>query len=99
MTGFISALADASTMWLVCLTFIVCLIPLAIFGGLVYGMRKLLKALPPVLEKGQTATARVAAGADSVSNKVAAPFIAASALGSRVKETGRSIRQLLRRNT
>jgi len=99
MTGFFSALADASTMWLVCLTFIVCLIPVAIFGGLVYAMRKLLKALPPVLEKGQTATARVAAGADSVTDKVAAPFITASALGSRIKGMGRSIRHTLRRNT
>ena len=97
MTEFISALADASTMWLVCLAFIFCLVPPAIFGGLVYGMHKLLKALPPVFEKGQTGLARVAESADTAGTKVAAPFITASAFSARLKRMGRGIREMWRR--
>ena len=99
MAEFISTLADASTMWLVCLSFIFCLIPLAIVGGMVYGMRKLLIALPPIFEKGQEGMAQVADGADKASKKAAAPFIAASALSSRVKGMLRSISQISRRKT
>ena len=97
MAEIISTLADISTIWLVCLTFVLCLIPLVVVGAMVYGMRKLLAGLPPVLEGGRKKAERVAVGADAISNRVAAPFIAASALTSRVKGTGRSIRQMIRR--
>ena len=52
MAETISTLADVSTMWLVCLSFILCLIPLAIAGGMVFGMHKLLVALRPILQQG-----------------------------------------------
>ena len=97
MTEFISTLADVSTIWLVILSFILCLIPLAIVGGMVYGMRKLLIALPPIFKQGQEGLARVAEGADVASKKVATPFIATSAFSSQVKGILRSISQIGRR--
>lgn len=99
MTEFISTLADVSTMWLVILSFILCLVPFVLVGGIVYGMRKLLIALPPVFRKGQEGMATVADGTDKVSKKVAAPFIAASAVSSQVKGMLRSLGQNNRRNT
>lgn len=97
MTEFISTLADVSTMWLVCLSFIFCLIPLSIVGAMVYGMHQLLRALPPVFEKGQEGMAKVADGADQFSVKVAAPFINASARASQVKGMLRSLNKVIRR--
>ena len=94
MTEFISTLADVSMIWLVMLSMILCLIPLALVGGIVYGMRKLLIALPPVFGKGQEGMATVADRTDEVSNRVAAPFIAASAVSSQVKGMLRSFGQL-----
>lgn len=87
MTEFISTLADVSTMWLVCLSFIFCLIPLALAGAMAYGAWKLVAALRPVLERGQEGMAQVADGADRASKRVAAPFIATSAFASRVRST------------
>jgi len=95
VTEFISTLADASTIWLVILSFILCLIPLALVGGIVYGMRKLLGALPPVLKKGQEGLVRVADGADRASKRAAAPFITASASASQVKGMLRGLRKLV----
>jgi hypothetical protein len=86
-------------MWLVCLSFILCLIPLAIVGAMAYGMRKLLIALPPIFKKGQEGIATVAKAADTASQKTAAPFISASASASRVKGMLRGLRNLYRRNT
>ena len=99
MTEFISTLADVSTIWLVMLSFILCLIPLALVGGIVYGMRKLLIALPPIFGKGQEGMATVADRTDEVSKKVAAPFIAASAVSSQVKGMLRSLGHISRRKT
>jgi hypothetical protein len=95
VTEFISTLADASTIWLIILSFILCLIPLALVGGMVYGMRKLLGALPPVLKKGQEGLVRVADGADRASKRAAAPFITASASASQVKGMLRGLRKLI----
>lgn len=87
-------MGDVSTVWLVILSLILCLIPLALVGGMVFGLRKLLAALPPFLKQGQAGLARVADGADSASKKVAAPFIAASASASQVKGTLRGLKKL-----
>ncbi len=97
MAEFISTLADVSTIWLVCLSFILCLIPLLIVGGMVYGMRKLLHGLPPLFERGQAATARAAVGADRASKGIAKPFVAASALASQVRGTLRGLNRVIRR--
>jgi hypothetical protein len=88
-------LADISTIWLVCLGFILCLIPLAIFGAMAFGMHKLLSALPPVFKQGQEGIATVAQAADRTSKKVAAPFISVSASASRAKGTLRGLRKLV----
>ncbi len=88
---FISALADVSAIWLIILSFIPLAIPLAILGGMVYGMYKLLQALPPVFEKAQELVQKIAAGADNVSRSVAAPFISASALVAQLKSTLRGL--------
>lgn len=93
----ISTLADVSTFWLVCLSFILCLIPLALAGGAVYVMYKSVRALPPIFAQGQEGMAKVARGADEASKKVAAPFIAASAFASQVKGSLRSLLRLSRR--
>lgn len=95
MTEFISTLADASTLWLVLLSFILCLIPLALVGGMVYGVRKLLGALPPVLKQGQEGLVRVADGADRASKRAAEPFITASASASQVKGVLRGLSKLV----
>ena len=95
MTEFISTLADASTIWLVILSFILCLIPLAIVGGMVFGMYKLSGALRPALKRGQEGLVRVADGADSVSKKAAEPFITASASASQVKGVLRGLSKLV----
>ena len=97
MAGFVSTLADVSTIWLVILSFLLCLLPLALVGGLVFGMRKVLIALPPILQRGQTGMAAVADGADKASRKIAAPFIAVSAFSSQVKELSRRFVQIGRR--
>lgn len=94
MTEFVSALGDVSTVYLVILSLILCLIPLALVGGMVFGLRKLLVALPPLFKQGQAGLARVAEGADRASKRVAAPFIAASASASQVKGTLRGLRKL-----
>jgi hypothetical protein len=97
MAETISTLADVSMIWLVLLSFILCLIPLAIFGGMVYGMRKLLIALPPVFKQGQEGMSRVASEADKVSKKIAEPFIAVEASASQVKGALREIGRIGRR--
>ena len=91
MAEFISTLADASMIWLVFLSFILCLVPLLIFGAMAYGMRKVLIALPPILKQGQDGMARVASETDRISKKVSAPFITASASASQVKGTVRGL--------
>ncbi len=88
---FISALADVSAIWLIILSFIPLAIPLAILGGMVYGMYKLLQALPPVFEKAQELVQKVADGADKVSRSIAAPFISASALAVQLKSMLRGL--------
>jgi hypothetical protein len=98
MAELVSTLADVSTMWFVCWSFLLCLIPLAIVGAIAFGMYKLLRALPPVFEKGQEGMAQVAAGADQASKRVAAPFIAASAFASQVRGMLRSLSHTIRRN-
>jgi hypothetical protein len=97
MAEFISTLADVSTMWFVFLTFVFCLIPLFIVGGMVYGMHRLLGALPPLFQNGQEGAAKVAQGADKASKSVAAPFIAASAFASQVRGVWHSLSQISRR--
>jgi hypothetical protein len=97
MAEFISTLADVSTMWLVCLSFILCLIPLAIVGGMAYGMRKLVIALRPVLQRGQETMAKAAGGANKLSKSIAAPFIAISAFASQIRGTLHSLDQMIRR--
>jgi hypothetical protein len=91
MAEFISTLADLSTIWLVILSFILCLVPLIIFGAMAYGMRKVLIALPPILKQGQDGMTRVASETDRISKKVTAPFITASASASQVKGTLRGL--------
>ncbi len=88
---FISALADVSAIWLIILSFIPLAIPLAILGGMVYGMYKFLQALPPVFEKMQEMVAKVAAGADQVSKSVAAPFVTASGLAAQLRSMLRGL--------
>lgn len=94
MIETLSTLGDVSTIWFVCLTFALCLIPLALVGGMVYGLVKLLGAVPPILEQGRKGMAQVVDGADKASKRVAAPFIAASAFSSQVKGMVRSLGQL-----
>ena len=97
MVEVISTLADVSMIWLVFLGFILCLIPLAIFGAMVYGMRKLLIALPPVLKQGQDGMARVASETDKVSNRIASPFITTTVYANQVKGTIRGLGNIGRR--
>jgi len=97
MAEFISTLADVSTLWLVFLSFLFCLIPLAIVGGMVYGMHKLLNFLPPIFKRGQETTAMIANKTDNFSKSVAAPFIAASAFASQLKGMVRGLYQIIRR--
>lgn len=92
----ISALADVSAIWLIILSFIPLAIPLAILGGMVYGMYKLLKALSSAFEKIQNAVAKVPAGADKVSQSIAAPFITASGLAAQLKSMLRGLAQLVK---
>lgn len=99
MAESISTLADVSTIWLIILSFILCLLPLALVGGLVYGMRKVLIALPPILQRGQAGMAAVADGADKASSKIAAPFIAMSGFSSQVKSILRRSVQMGRRKS
>jgi hypothetical protein len=93
---FISALADVSAIWLIILSFIPLAIPLAILGGMVYGMYKLLGALPPVFEKMHELMHKVTAGADKVSQSIAAPFIAAYGLAAQLKSMLRGLSQLVK---
>jgi hypothetical protein len=97
MTEIISTLADISMIWLVLLGFILCLIPLAIFGGMAYGMRKLLIALPPILKQGQDGIARVAQETDRMSDRIASPFITTTAYANQVKGTVRGLSNIGRR--
>lgn len=97
MAETISTLADLSTVWLILLSFVFCLIPLALVGGTVYGLHKLLVALPPILKQGQEATAAIADGTDRASRRIAAPFITVSAYFSQVKDVLRNISQIGRR--
>jgi len=100
MGEVISTLADVSLMWLIVLSCIACLIPLAVMSGLVFGMYKILSFLPPVFDKGQALTAKISEGADKISVKAAEPFINASANASRFKTTVRGLaKQFLRRQT
>ncbi len=94
MAEFISSLADISTIWLVFLSLVLCLVPLVIFGGAVYGMRKALIALPPIFKQGQEGMARVATETDKIGQKVAKPFVSASATASQVKGTVRGLTKL-----
>jgi hypothetical protein len=97
MAEIISTLADISMIWLVFLGFIMCLIPLVIFGGMAYGMRKLLIALPPILKQGQDGMARIARETDRVSDRIASPFITATTYADQVKGTARGLSNIGRR--
>ena len=100
MAEVISTLADASLMWLIVLSCIACLIPLAIMSGLVFGMHKILGFLLPVFQKGQTLTGKLSEGMDQFSVKASEPFIHASSSASRFKATVRGLaKQFIRRQT
>ena len=94
MAEFISSLADISTIWLVFLSLVLCLVPLVIFGGAVYGMRKALIALPPILKQGQEGMAKVATETDKASRKIAQPFVSSSAAASQAKGILRGLTRL-----
>jgi hypothetical protein len=81
---------------------IVCLVPLALLAGLVYGMFKLRRALVlQVLPKGQELTARLYRETRAASDKVAAPFMAAHTVGVRAhtstRAAGRTTERTLRK--
>ncbi len=93
----ISTLADLAAILLVVEIFILCLVPLLLFGGAVYGMRRVNQAARPALQQGSRLARRAAEGADRASTAVAEPFIRASAAAAAVRFFVRNLPRLIRR--
>ncbi|RMF25957.1 MAG: hypothetical protein D6759_20500 [Chloroflexi bacterium] len=97
MMDTIATLADLAAILLVVETFILCLVPLLLFGGAVYGMRKVNRATRPALQQGGRLARRVAEGADRASTAVAEPFIRVSAAAAAARFFIRNLPGLIRR--
>jgi hypothetical protein len=69
------AWADVSTIWLIAPFLILALVLLTVLGFLIYGVARLLKAMPGYTGKAQSYLAAVAAGARKVADGSAKPFI------------------------
>ena len=67
--------ANISVIWLALPTILTCLIFMALTGGLVFLMAKLLGKMPGWMAVAQYYAARMAQMAESVGNKAAAPVI------------------------
>jgi hypothetical protein len=74
----IRPLADAAAILLIVETCILGLVPLALLGGMAYGVIRLIDALRPILKRAQEVSARIARQSAEVSDKIARPLIEVS---------------------
>lgn len=75
ITMTIRALADAAAIILVAEVLILGLVPLALLGGMAYGVTRLIRALRPILKRIQDIARRVAAQSERVSQAATRPLI------------------------
>lgn len=88
---------DIALIFLLVQAIILSLAPLAIVVGVVYGLRKLLAALPPVFVKARALVAMIHMRAEQVSAIITAPILSAYALAARLDAWKRFIARELRR--
>ena len=72
---------------------LVSLIPLAIFAGLVYGMRKLRGLLKRILPQVQAITYMIYSTVHDISDKIAAPFLWINATDAYVRTSVRAAKR------
>lgn len=80
--GEISQAADASLIFLIIPTMVLALVPLILLGGLVYGMVRLLKFLPPKLYLVQDFFLKLRYVVQNWSDKLAEPVLRVNGLGA-----------------
>jgi hypothetical protein len=83
--GTISMWADISLIWLIMPVLLILLVILAINGGLLYGIIKLIGVLPGIFFKLQRVLSKIHEKVEAGSNAAAAPFIKASSLRAAIK--------------
>lgn len=89
--------ADISLIWLILPVLAGSLIPLALLGGLIFLMAKLLGALPKYGALGHYYAIRVTEIAKLIGDKVTAPVIAVKSRGAAVKSFFEQLRQRFKR--
>lgn len=80
--GEVSVWADISLMWLIVIAFIIALIPLALLGGLVFGLTQLIGKLPPVFFRIQGLLRTLNLRVSQLSDRVVNPFIRINSLSA-----------------
>jgi len=87
----IAPVSYVATMLLACESFILLLIPVAIFGAGVYGVRSLRRKLPPVFAQARRYVALFKSYAERGCTSVVAPLMAAHARAAQVRALGRGL--------
>ncbi len=80
--GNVNQAADASLIFVIIPTMIMALIPLAILGGFVYLMTRVLNILPPKLFQVQLFFDRIQRGVRQASDKLVEPSLRLGSLGA-----------------
>jgi len=73
--GNVSQSADTALIWIICPNFFMALIPLAIFGGLAYGVIVLKQKIPAGFKRLQDVMIQIRDGVQTGADKVAEPVI------------------------
>jgi hypothetical protein len=76
---------DISLIVLICPAMLLSLLPLAVLGGMIYGLRMLHLRLPPFFTQVRAVTARIHLAVERASQAAAAPIIASSASAARAQ--------------
>jgi hypothetical protein len=88
---------DVSLIFLIIQAMLLSLVPLAIVGGMVYGMRRLYAVLPGLFARVRAIMAIAHMWIEQVSTTVAAPIISVYALAARLSAWKRYIVKELKR--
>jgi len=76
------ALADAAAIVIIAEALILGLVPLALLGGMAYGVSRLIQALRPILKRVQDIVRRVAGQSERASQAATRPLIEVASRGA-----------------
>ena len=92
--GDVGDWASISLIFLIILVGFASLIPLAIFGGLAYGVTRLLKVTPAAFYRMQLKLEKLSIQIQNISNRAVRPFFKAGGISAQVSTLGKSVKNL-----